>query len=39
VPTVLLGNQPTLDNTHMLMCNWAGVITFTTPGEFTVMVP
>jgi hypothetical protein len=39
VPTVLLGNQPTLDNTHMLMCNWAGVITFSTPGEFTVMVP
>jgi hypothetical protein len=39
VPTVLLGNQPTLDNTHMLMCNWAGVITFVTPGEFTVMVP
>jgi len=38
-PTVLLGNQPTLDNTHMLMCMWAGVITFVTPGEFTVMVP
>ena len=39
VPTVLLGNQPTLDNTHQLMCTWAGVITFVTPGEFTVMVP
>jgi Domain of unknown function (DUF4280) len=39
VPTVLLGNQPTLDNTHTLMCNWAGVITFSTPGEVTVMVP
>jgi hypothetical protein len=38
-PTVLLGNQPTLDNTSMLMCNWAGVITFATPGEFTVNVP
>ena len=38
-PTVLLGNMPTLDNTHQLMCIWAGVITFTTPGEFTVMVP
>lgn len=37
--TVLLGNQPTLDNTHKLMCVWAGVITFITPGEFTVMVP
>jgi hypothetical protein len=38
-PTVLLGNQPTLDNTCQLMCTWAGVITFVTPGEFTVMVP
>jgi len=38
-PTVLLGNMPTLDNTSTLMCMWAGVITFVTPGEFTVMVP
>ncbi len=38
-PTVLLGSQPTLDNTHKLMCVWAGVITFTTAGEFTVNVP
>ena len=38
-PTVLLGNMPSLDNTHMLMCNWAGVITFTTAGEFTVNIP
>src|SRR6476469_2609026 len=38
-PTVLLGNMPTLDNTCTLMCMWAGVITFVTPGEFTVMVP
>ncbi|MBS1873390.1 MAG: DUF4280 domain-containing protein [Acidobacteria bacterium] len=37
--TVLLGNQPTLDNISMLNCMWAGVITFVTPGEFTVMVP
>jgi len=37
--TVLLGNQPALDNISMLMCTWAGVITFITPGEFTVMVP
>jgi hypothetical protein len=39
VPTVLLDNMPTLDNTHQLMCIWAGVITFVTPGEFNVMVP
>src|SRR5580704_6879831 len=38
-PTVLLGNAPTLDNTSQLICIWAGVITFVTPGEFTVMVP
>jgi len=37
--TVLLGNQPTLDNVSQLMCVWGGVITFSTPGEFTVMVP
>jgi hypothetical protein len=38
-PTVLLGNQPTLDNVSQLMCVWTGVIKFITPGEFTVMVP
>jgi len=38
-PTVLLGNQPTLDNVSELMCTWGGVITFVDPGEFTVMVP
>lgn len=38
-PTVILGNQPSLDNTHKLMCVWAGVITFTTAGEFTVNIP
>jgi Domain of unknown function (DUF4280) len=38
-PTVMLAMMPTLDNTSTLMCMWAGVITFTTPGEFTVMVP
>jgi hypothetical protein len=38
-PTVLLGNQPTLDNVSQLMCIWGGVITFTFPGEVTVEVP
>jgi hypothetical protein len=36
---VVLGNMPTLDNTSMNRCMWAGVITFVTPGEFTVQVP
>ena len=39
VPNVMLGFQPTLDNMCKLMCNWGGVIQFTTPGEFTVNVP
>lgn len=38
-PTVLIGNQPGLDNISMLNCVWGGVITFVTPGEMTVMVP
>ena len=37
--TVLLGNQPSLDNISKLMCTWGGVITFVTPGEFTVEIP
>jgi hypothetical protein len=37
--TVLLGNQPALDNVSQLMCIWAGVITFTNPGEETVQIP
>jgi hypothetical protein len=38
-PTVLLGNAPALDNVSTLMCNWGGVISFVTPGEFTVEIP
>src|SRR3981081_3030219 len=38
-PTVLLGNQPTLDNISTLPCNWGGIITFVDAGEMTVMVP
>jgi hypothetical protein len=38
IATVMLGNMPTLDNASTLMCMWGGVITFVTPGEFTVMV-
>jgi hypothetical protein len=37
--TVMLGSMPSLDNVSTLMCMWGGVITFVTPGEFTVMVP
>src|SRR5579862_851961 len=38
-PTVILGGNPTLDNTCTLMCMWAGVIQVVSPGEFTVNVP
>jgi hypothetical protein len=37
--TDLLGNFPALDNISTLMCAWAGVITFVSPGEMTVMIP
>jgi hypothetical protein len=36
---VLLGNAPALDNVSTLMCNWGGLISFVTPGEFTVEIP
>lgn len=38
-PTVLIGGQPALDNTCKLMCNWAGVIQITNPGQNTVEIP
>lgn len=38
-PTVLLADNPTLDNTCTLMCMWGGVIQVVVPGEFTVSVP
>ena len=37
--TVLLGNQPALDNVSTLQCIWGGTITFVDPGEETVMIP
>lgn len=39
VPNVLIGNIPALDNTCKLMCNWAGVISFTLPGQTTHLIP
>jgi hypothetical protein len=37
--TVLLGNQPALDNTCTLNCLWAGVIQVTAPGQVTEQIP
>ena len=38
-PTVLVAGMPALNNSSMLTCAWAGVITFATPGQFTEMIP
>lgn len=38
-PTVLIKNEPALGMTSQLMCIYMGVISFITPGEFTVQVP
>ena len=38
-PTVLIGNQPALDNTSKCMCMWTGVITVTSPGEVSEQIP
>jgi hypothetical protein len=37
--TVLLGNQPSLDNVSQLECIWGGVIMFSDAGQETVMIP
>lgn len=38
-PTVLVAGMPALNNSSMLNCAWAGVITFAAPGQFTEMIP
>lgn len=38
-PTVLLCGPPALNNTSKLMCMWAGVISFTQPGQMTHQIP
>ena len=38
-PTVMIANQPALDNTSKCMCMWGGVINITNPGQMTVMIP
>src|SRR5436309_3707742 len=37
--TDLLDSQPALDNVSICMCNWAGVITVTNPGQVTTQIP
>jgi hypothetical protein len=38
-PTVLIKNQPALNNSCKLMCNWGGVISVANPGCATVTIP
>jgi hypothetical protein len=38
-PTVLIANQPALNNSSKLMCAYAGVIQIVNPGQTTVMIP
>ena len=38
-PTVMLSNQPSLNNTCKLMCNWAGSISVVMPGQATNVIP
>lgn len=37
--TVMLSNQPALDNVSKLNCNWGGVISITNPGQTTEQIP
>lgn len=37
--TVLVANQPALDDTSQLMCMWAGVISISSPGQMTEKIP
>jgi hypothetical protein len=37
--TVLIGNQPALNNTSKLMCTWGGLIEVVVPGQFTHLIP
>lgn len=38
-PTVLVDKQPALDNISQLICNFGGVITFTSPGQTNELIP
>jgi hypothetical protein len=38
-PTVLVANQPALNDTSQLMCTWAGVITVSSPGQTSEQIP
>jgi hypothetical protein len=38
-PTVLIGKMPALNDSSMCMCNWAGMISITFPGQAPTLIP
>ncbi|WDP92880.1 MAG: DUF4280 domain-containing protein [Desulfobacter sp.] len=38
-PTVLIGNQPALNDTATLTCTWGGTITIQSPGQTRIDLP
>lgn len=39
VPTVLIANQPAVDNSCTCLCTWTGVISISYAGQATTMIP
>jgi len=37
--TVLLGNQPSLDNVSTCLCTWGGVVTIVDPATLETQIP
>lgn len=37
--TLLIANQPALDNTCTCMCMWAGTVSVVNPGQYTELIP
>jgi hypothetical protein len=37
--TVMIANQPALDNVSKCMCTWAGIISVVMPGQLTTSIP
>jgi len=38
-PTIILSNMPILNNSSKLTCSYGGIISITSPGQASVMVP
>ena len=38
-PTALRANQPMLNQTSTCMCQWGGVVTIVSPGQYSEIIP